>query len=73
MRNFRQNFPIYFKFVNCSGGFWKNLNQSVQYFGGKQMSHTLETQLEQNLNQIFFKLQSLGKYFIKIYIWVNSH
>ena len=46
---------FFLKFANCSGDFWPNLNQSVQYFGAKQMSHTQETQLGQNLNQTFLK------------------
>ena len=46
MRNFGQNFAFFCKFVSCNGGFWPNLNQSLQNFGAKQTFHPLETQLK---------------------------
>ena len=42
---FWAKFSDIFKFANCTGGFWSNLNENVQYFGVKQMFRTLETEL----------------------------
>ena len=66
MRNFCQNFPFFFR---------PNLNQTVQYSGAKQKSHTLETQFSgQNWIKLFFESPDfLGKYFRKyIYIFFEN-
>ena len=69
-------FQFFFKLTDWNDDYCPNLNQSFQYFGAKQKLHILlwNSAFRRKLHQTFFlPPKFFGNFFIKIYIWANSH
>ena len=65
-------FKFFFKLADWNGDFWPNLNQVIYYLNC--VTYSRNAILMQKFDQTFIKPSKfLGKFFVKIYIWANSH
>ena len=65
-------FKFFFKLADWNGDFGPNLNQVIYYLNC--VKYSKNSILMQKLDQTFIKPSKfLDKFFVKIYIWANSH
>ena len=69
VRNFEQNFPIFFEFANCNIGFGQILIKVINILVQNKFFILWKLNFEAKIESIFYKPR--GKFFIEIYIWAK--